>query len=109
MNRGGRPYRSKLVPYLDEIRGMRKNGSTYSEIAEALNRDHGLGTHRSTVHDFVKVRAKGFRRIYALPEDYGAKPQEAETDQKASDKEAPLSSMRMIVKARQDEAEQQAR
>jgi hypothetical protein len=69
MNKGGRPFRSKLIPYLERIRSMRKGGASYEEISDALNKDYGINTHKSTVHDFVRVRAKGLRQFYALPEN----------------------------------------
>ena len=65
----GKPFKSKLIPYLDRIRSMRKGGASYTEIAEALNREYDIGTHRSTVHDFVRVRAKGLKPVYVLPEE----------------------------------------
>src|SRR5665213_998586 len=52
------PARSKLEPYAELIRGLRKRRWTYRRIAAVLREQFGVITGRSTVHEFVKVRAR---------------------------------------------------
>jgi transposase len=49
---------SKLEPYADLIRGLRQRRWTYSRIAAVLKERFGLATAPSTIHDFVRVRAR---------------------------------------------------
>ena len=53
-----RPPRSKLEPYADLIRGLRQRRWTYRKIAAALRERFGLATGKSSIHDFVRVRAR---------------------------------------------------
>jgi hypothetical protein len=40
--RGGRAYHSVLAPHLDFIRQLRRERKTWREVAEALQRAHGI-------------------------------------------------------------------
>jgi hypothetical protein len=63
-----KPPRSKLEPHRELIRELRRKGRTYREVA-ALFRDRlGLEVAPSTLHSFVKVRAKHSKRTqFELP------------------------------------------
>jgi hypothetical protein len=54
----GLPAQSKLEPYMELIRGLRQKRWTYRKIAAALKDRFGLSAAPSTIHDFVRVRAK---------------------------------------------------
>ncbi|MBI2512505.1 MAG: hypothetical protein HYV96_11030 [Opitutae bacterium] len=53
-----KPARSKLEPYTDLIRTLRQRRWTYVEIAQALRDKFAVDVHPTTIHAFVKVRAK---------------------------------------------------
>jgi hypothetical protein len=53
-----KPAPSKLEPYADLIRTLRQRRWPYVEIAKALSDEFGVQAHLTTVHAFVKVRAK---------------------------------------------------
>ena len=107
MNKGGLPFRSKLIPYLERIRSMRKGGASYAEIANALNKDYGINTHKSTVHDFVRVRAKGLRHLYALPEEDAQSEEKAKpaAEGKASQEDV-FAMLRRVAKERTEAAKE---
>jgi hypothetical protein len=50
--------RSKLEPHRELIRELRRKGRTYREVALLLHERLGLYVAPSTLHSFVKVRAK---------------------------------------------------
>jgi hypothetical protein len=50
---GGRPFRSKLRPYVAEIRGWRKSGLTWDEVAHKLTTERGCPTDGSNVCKFL--------------------------------------------------------
>ena len=62
----GKPFQSKLEPFLETIRQWRCQRWSYPRIAEALHKEHGMAVAPSTIFSFVKVRAKG-RKVFALP------------------------------------------
>jgi len=63
-----KPYRSKLEPHRELIRELRRKGRTYREVAKLLNERLGLYVAPSTLHSFVKVRAKHRKRTqFELP------------------------------------------
>lgn len=63
-----KPSRSKLEPHRDLIRELRRKGRTYREVAHLFQERLGLYVAPSTLHSFVKVRAKHRKRIqYELP------------------------------------------
>jgi hypothetical protein len=71
-----RPARSKLEPYADLVRELRRRRWTFRKIADALRERFAITASPSTIHDFVKVRARrpGVRMSEALPEPMPAPP-----------------------------------
>jgi hypothetical protein len=57
-----KPPRSKLEPHLELIRELRRKGRTYREVAKLFRERLGLQVAPSTLHSFVKVRAKHHKR-----------------------------------------------
>ena len=53
-----KPPRSKLEPHRELIRELRRKGRTYREVAQLFHERLGLYVAPSTLHSFVKVRAK---------------------------------------------------
>jgi hypothetical protein len=63
-----KPYRSKLEPHRELIRELRRKGRTYREVACLSQERLGLHVALSTLHSFVKVRAKHRKRTqFELP------------------------------------------
>jgi hypothetical protein len=63
-----KPTRSKLEPHLELIRELRRKGRTYREVAKLFHERLGLRVAPSTLHSFVKVRAKHRKRTqFELP------------------------------------------
>ncbi len=54
--------RSKLEPHRELIRELRRKGRTYREVARLFYERLGLYVAPSTLHSFVKVRAKHRKR-----------------------------------------------
>ena len=62
------PPRSKLEPYYDIIRELRRQRCTYQQVATFFTERLGIRVSPSTVHAFVAVRAKcGRKSPYELP------------------------------------------
>ncbi len=60
--------RSKLEPHRELIRELRRKGRTYREVAHLLHERIGLYVAHSTIHSFIKVRAKHRKRTqFELP------------------------------------------
>ena len=57
-----KPPRSKLEPHRELIRELRRKGRTYREVAQLFHERLGLRVAPSTLHSFVKVRAKHRKR-----------------------------------------------
>jgi DNA-binding transcriptional MerR regulator len=55
--------RSKLEPHADVIRELRRKGRTYQEIAEFFSERFDLKVAPSTIHAFVRVRARRHQRL----------------------------------------------
>lgn len=53
-----KPPRSKLETHCELIRQLRRKGCTYRDIVRILHERVGLDVAVSTIHSFVKVRAK---------------------------------------------------
>lgn len=53
-----KPPRSKLETHRELIRQLRRKGCTYRDIVRILHERVGLDVAVSTIHSFVKVRAK---------------------------------------------------
>src|SRR5271163_4229164 len=63
-----KPPRSKLEPHRELIRELRRKGRTYREVAALFRERLGLEVAPSTLHSFVKVRAKHRKRTqFELP------------------------------------------
>jgi hypothetical protein len=63
-----KPPRSKLEPHRELIRELRRKGRTYREVAALFRERLGLDVAPSTLHSFVKVRAKHRKRTqFELP------------------------------------------
>ena len=61
--------RSKLEPYYDVIRELRRKRRTYQQISHFLAEHAHLSVAPSTIHAFVAVRAKRRSRVaYELPD-----------------------------------------
>ena len=57
-----RPPRSKLEPHREVIRALRQKRRTYEEIAAFFREHLQLSVAPSTIHDFVKTRARQARQ-----------------------------------------------
>ena len=63
-----KPPRSKLETHRELIRQLRRKGCTYRDIVRILHERVGLDVAVSTIHSFVKVRAKHRKQVrYELP------------------------------------------
>ena len=74
----GKPFQSKLHPFWDTIRTLRRSRKTWSEIAEVLT-GQGCATSKQDVHAFYKRKVKGrvplgFEEPPAAPSAAVAKP-----------------------------------
>jgi hypothetical protein len=58
-----RAPRSKLEPHEDVIRQLRRKGRTYEEIAQFFAEKLSLKVAPSTIHAFVRVRARRHQRL----------------------------------------------
>jgi len=57
------PAKSKLEPYAELIRTLRRKRWTYRQIAAALKNDFGVHAAPSSIHNFVKVRARKSKTV----------------------------------------------
>jgi hypothetical protein len=63
-----KPPRSKLEPHRELIRELHRKGWTYREVARLFHERLGFYVAPSTLHSFVKVRAKHRKRSqFELP------------------------------------------
>jgi hypothetical protein len=67
---GGIPYKSKLRPYVDQIRKWRRAGFTWTKIAEKLG-EQGCKTRATNLCQFL-------RRYRKRPFPSGAEPEKTE-------------------------------
>ena len=61
-------YSSKLEPYRDFIAAERRKKTTYRKLAELLAQK-GVMVDYSTIHSFVRVRAKPPRKVITMWEE----------------------------------------
>ena len=54
----GKPFQSKLSPHEEEIFALLDAGRSFRQVAEQLNRSHGLGVTHNAVFSFAKSRRK---------------------------------------------------
>ena len=67
-NLSDKPPRSKLEPHRELIRELRRKRRMYREVARLFHERLGLYVAPSTLHSFVKVRAKHHKRTqFELP------------------------------------------
>jgi hypothetical protein len=60
--------RSKLETHRELIRQLRREGCTYRDVVRILHERVGLDVAVSTIHSFIKVRAKHRKQVqYELP------------------------------------------
>lgn len=86
-----KPPRSKLEPHRELIRELRRKGRTYREVAKLFSERLGLYVAPSTLHSFVKVRAKHRKRTqYELPPVELSVPESSVPDRVAALKSKPL-------------------
>jgi hypothetical protein len=63
-----KPPRSKLETHRELIRQLRRKGCTYRDLVRILHERVGLDVAVSTIHSFIKVRAKHRKQVqYELP------------------------------------------
>ena len=63
-----KPPRSKLETHRELIRQLRRKGCTYRDIVRILHERVGIDVAVSTIHSFVRVRAKHRKQVqYELP------------------------------------------
>jgi hypothetical protein len=63
-----KPPRSKLETHRELIRQLRRKGCTYRDIVRILHERVGLDVAVSSIHSFIKVRAKHRKQVqYELP------------------------------------------
>ena len=63
-----KPPRSKLEPHRELIRELRRKGRTYRDIARIFGERFHLSVTPSTIHSFVKVRARHRKQVqFELP------------------------------------------
>jgi hypothetical protein len=87
-----RPPRSKLEPHAEVIRELRKKRRTYQEIAAFFKEHLQLPVAPSTLHEFVKSRARPTRkRALEIPELAGSRALEWEAKQPLQAAPSPAS------------------
>lgn len=78
-----KPARSKLEPYAELIRELRKRGRSYREIAGILGERCGVPVATHTVYNFVQVRSRSKNKAAAAERE---KPVAATTKASVSSK-----------------------
>lgn len=82
--------RSKLEPHRELIRELRRKGRTYREVSRFFQERLGLHVAPSTLHSFVKVRAKHRKQAqFELPPAEMASGQASVLDRMAVFKSKP--------------------
>jgi hypothetical protein len=66
----GKPYQSKLEPFADLIRDLRRRRKSYRLIAQMLRDEHGVVTDHTSIWSYVKVRSRS-RPVYTMTENTG--------------------------------------
>jgi hypothetical protein len=80
-----KPPRSKLETHRELIRQLRRKGCTYRDIVRILHERVGIEVAVSTIHSFVKVRAKHRKQVqYELPLESEPKSISTSPDEVAS-------------------------
>jgi hypothetical protein len=85
-----KPPRSKLEPHRELIRELRRKGRTYREVSRLFADRLGLQVAPSTLHSFVKVRARHRKQVqFELPTVEQPSTQPPERDRLAAFKVKP--------------------
>jgi hypothetical protein len=85
-----KPPRSKLEPHREFIRELRRRGRTYREVARIFQERLGLSVAPSTLHYFIKVRARGRKLVqFELPPVDGVNTTSLASDRIAALKAKP--------------------
>ena len=64
----GKPFQSKLEPFADLIRDLRRRRKSYRLIAQILRDEHGVVTDHTSIWSYVKVRSRS-RAVYTMTDD----------------------------------------
>jgi len=64
----GKPFQSKLEPFADIIRDLRRRRKSYRLIAQILRDEHGVVTDHTSIWSYVKVRSRS-RPVYTMTEN----------------------------------------
>jgi hypothetical protein len=64
----GKPFQSKLEPFADLIRDLRRRRKSYRLIAQMLRDEHGIVADHTSIWSYVKVRSRS-RPVYTMTED----------------------------------------
>jgi IS30 family transposase len=95
-----RPPRSKLEPHAAVIRELRKKRRTYQEIATFFREHLQISVAPSTIHEFVKVRARQARlkkqNEAELPDTADSRSATASTERSSSAEEAVREQIRTV-------------
>ncbi len=81
--------RSRLEPYRELIREMRRRGRTYREIAQVLGERCQVQVAASTVHEFVSRRSRTKPRAVAMLADLAESSQVLKQDSMADQVASP--------------------
>jgi hypothetical protein len=67
----GKPYQSKLNPYLQEIHRLRSQAPpvSYQEIARILHEKYGVAVSPNGIFSFVKARSRK-RAVYTISPEF---------------------------------------
>jgi hypothetical protein len=66
----GNPFQSKLEPFADIIRDLRRHRKSYRLIAQMLRDEHGIIVDHSSIWSYVKVRSRS-RPVHTMTENTG--------------------------------------
>jgi hypothetical protein len=66
----GKPFQSKLDPFADLIRDLRRRRKSYRLIAQMLRDEHGIVADHTSIWSYVKVRSRS-RPVYTMTENTG--------------------------------------
>jgi hypothetical protein len=92
-----RPFKSKFIPYVEDIKKWRRAGDTWEQVAKKLTDEKGIKADAGNV-----CRVMG--RIKRRPFPLGAEPEEVE--KKTTPATPPESLHRAAVQSRKQELEQ---
>jgi hypothetical protein len=64
----GKPFQSKLEPFVDLIRDWRRRRKSYRLIAQMLRDEHSIIVDHTSIWSYVKVRSRS-RPVYTMTEN----------------------------------------